>query len=150
MSWPVSHRREQLTRLYLARAPFRVIAEEYGGTAQGVRSTVRKMRERGELPPRFNPKRMTDDLAERVVEDICEEAHEDAENQVEGLAELKAAFEAALEAFNNAQTSCSWMPRPKEVFRIPASGTEAGTGETEGLDPKGDGPTSQSEETPNA
>lgn len=57
MGWPAPHRREHLTRLYLARVPFRVIAEEYGGTPQGVRSTVRKMRERGELPPRVQPSR---------------------------------------------------------------------------------------------
>lgn len=52
MSWPVPHRRELLVQLYLSRAPFRIIAQEYGGTPQGVRSTVRKMRERGELPQR--------------------------------------------------------------------------------------------------
>jgi hypothetical protein len=52
MSWPVPHRRELLARLYLSRAPFRVIAQEYGGTPHGVRSTVRKMIERGELMQR--------------------------------------------------------------------------------------------------
>jgi hypothetical protein len=46
------NRREHLTRLYRERVPFRVIAAEYGGTEQGVRSTVRKMIERGELAPR--------------------------------------------------------------------------------------------------
>lgn len=56
MSWPVPERREHLTRLYLAGLPFRLIAAEYGGTEQGVRSTVRKMRERGELPHRPQPK----------------------------------------------------------------------------------------------
>lgn len=55
MSWPVPERRQLLARLYLERKPFRLIAEEYGGTAQGVRSTVRKMRERGELPARQQP-----------------------------------------------------------------------------------------------
>jgi hypothetical protein len=47
-----AHRREHLTRLYLERVPFRLIAEEYGGTPQGVRSTIRKMIERGELTQR--------------------------------------------------------------------------------------------------
>jgi hypothetical protein len=52
MSWPCSHRRAHLTRLYLDHVPFRLIAQEYGGTEQGVRSTVRKMIERGELAKR--------------------------------------------------------------------------------------------------
>ena len=55
MSWPVPERREKLTRLYLDCVPFRLIAAEYGGTADGVRSTIRKMRERGELPLRPQP-----------------------------------------------------------------------------------------------
>lgn len=50
-------RRALLTRLYLSGMPFRLIASEYGGTAKGVRSTVRKMRERGALPDRPQPKR---------------------------------------------------------------------------------------------
>jgi hypothetical protein len=74
-----------------------------------------------EIPLHVNAKRMAEDLFERVVEDMCEEAHEDAENQVNGGKELREAFEAALDAFNAAQTSCSWMPRAKEVFVIPAS-----------------------------
>lgn len=57
MSWPIPERRAHLTRLYLARIPLRLIANEYGGTEQGVRSTVRKMRERGELPLRIPPVR---------------------------------------------------------------------------------------------
>ena len=51
----IPHRRELLTRLYLERAPFSVIAEIYGGTPQGVRSTVRKMVERGDLQQRQQP-----------------------------------------------------------------------------------------------
>jgi transposase len=50
-------RRALLTRLYLSGMPFRLIAREYGGTATGVRSTVRKMRERGVLPDRAQPVR---------------------------------------------------------------------------------------------
>jgi uncharacterized protein YjcR len=57
LSWPNRDRRKRLRRLYLKGAPFRVIAEQYGGTPQGVRSTVRKMIARGELPPRAQPQR---------------------------------------------------------------------------------------------
>jgi hypothetical protein len=53
----MGERHDLLTSLYLARKPFRVIAQEYGGTPQGVRSTVRKMRERGVLPQRRQPQR---------------------------------------------------------------------------------------------
>jgi hypothetical protein len=50
-------RRAQLTALYLSGMPFRLIAKEYGGTSQGVRSTIRKMRERGVLSSRPQPQR---------------------------------------------------------------------------------------------
>ena len=52
MSWPIPHRRKLLTILWLGGWTLREIAEIYGGTPQGVRSTIRKMRERGELPSR--------------------------------------------------------------------------------------------------
>lgn len=52
MSWPDPARRSQLAALYRSGATFREIANEYGGTAAGVRSTIRKMIERGDLPPR--------------------------------------------------------------------------------------------------
>lgn len=48
-------RRAHLAGLYLAGKPFRLIAQEYGGTELGVRSTVRKLRERGVLPDRPQP-----------------------------------------------------------------------------------------------
>jgi transposase len=51
----VKTRRAHLTRLWIGGVPIRLIAEEYGGTAQGVRSTIRKMRERGALPDRKQP-----------------------------------------------------------------------------------------------
>lgn len=51
----LSEKRDRLTALYYSGKPFRLIAEEYGGTAQGVRSTVRKMIERGELEQRGPP-----------------------------------------------------------------------------------------------
>lgn len=76
-------------------------------------------------PLAINPKRTAADLAERVIEDMCEEAFEDAHSCVNGEKELKEAFEAALVIFNAAQTACSWVPRTKEVFRIPAIATEA-------------------------
>jgi DNA-binding NarL/FixJ family response regulator len=46
MSWPVPERRERLLALYRSGATFKQIAAEYGGTPQGVRSTIRKMKER--------------------------------------------------------------------------------------------------------
>lgn len=50
-------KKAQLIRLYRAGMPLRDIAEEIGGTYDGIRSTVRKMRARGELPRRVLPKR---------------------------------------------------------------------------------------------
>lgn len=55
MSWPVPEKRQRLLALYCSGASFKQIAAEYGGTPQGVRSTIRKMRERGEAPPRVPP-----------------------------------------------------------------------------------------------
>lgn len=52
MSWPIPEHREKLIALYYARLTYRDIAAEYGGTANGVRSTIRKMRERGEVAAR--------------------------------------------------------------------------------------------------
>jgi transposase len=52
MSWPIPERRAKLLTLYYAGLTYRAIAAEYGGTDQGVRSTIRKMRERGEAVAR--------------------------------------------------------------------------------------------------
>lgn len=50
-------RRVLLTKLYLSGMPFRLIAKEYGGTPQGIRSNVRRLREYGLLPARPQPQR---------------------------------------------------------------------------------------------
>jgi hypothetical protein len=50
-------RRAHLSELYYSGKPFRLIAAEYGGTRQGVCSTIRKMVERGALAPRRRPER---------------------------------------------------------------------------------------------
>lgn len=47
-----SERRAHLLRLWNAGTSLKDIAAEYGGTPNGVRSTIRKMRERGEAPGR--------------------------------------------------------------------------------------------------
>jgi transposase len=52
MSWPIPERRAKLLALYYAGLTYRAIAAEYGGTWQGVYSTIRKMRERGEVVQR--------------------------------------------------------------------------------------------------
>lgn len=52
MSWPVPERRQRLLALYRSGATFKQIAADYGGTEHGVRSTIRKMRERGDAPDR--------------------------------------------------------------------------------------------------
>jgi DNA-binding CsgD family transcriptional regulator len=52
MSWPVPERRARLLELYRSGLTFAEIAREYGGTPEGVRSTIRKMRERGDAPER--------------------------------------------------------------------------------------------------
>jgi predicted transcriptional regulator len=52
MSWPIPERRAKLLELYYAHRTYRQIASEYGGTEQGVRSTIRKMRERGAIATR--------------------------------------------------------------------------------------------------
>jgi hypothetical protein len=43
---------EWLGELYLSGLSYKHIARQYGGTPDGVRSTIRKMRERGVLPTR--------------------------------------------------------------------------------------------------
>jgi transposase-like protein len=52
MSWPNPERRAKLLSLYCDGAKYEEIAREYGGTPSGVRSTIRKMRKRGDAPPR--------------------------------------------------------------------------------------------------
>lgn len=50
-------RRAYLTRMYEVGIPISVIAQIHGGTEQGVRSTIRKMVERGALAQRPQPQR---------------------------------------------------------------------------------------------
>jgi transposase len=52
LTWPNPERRARLLELYRSGLTYRAIAAEYGGTAGGVRSTLRKMRERGEVAAR--------------------------------------------------------------------------------------------------
>jgi DNA-directed RNA polymerase specialized sigma24 family protein len=52
VSWPVPERRKLLLTLWRGGWELHEIAEVYGGTKDGVRSTIRKMRERGEAPSR--------------------------------------------------------------------------------------------------
>jgi DNA-binding CsgD family transcriptional regulator len=52
VSWPVPARRQHLLELYCKGLTFGEIAADYGGTPHGVRSTIRKMRERGDAPDR--------------------------------------------------------------------------------------------------
>lgn len=50
-------KREALTRLYLDGVRLKDIADLIGGTPKGVRSTIRKMRARGDIPSRAQPQR---------------------------------------------------------------------------------------------
>jgi transposase-like protein len=48
-------KKQVLTKLYLSGERMSDIAGQIGGTYDGIRSTIRKMRERGELPRRPVP-----------------------------------------------------------------------------------------------